>query len=105
MPCDELLEDLRCAHCGSVPASYTSNGREFCWLHREPLSETYPISANFLFTVYSWRGHESDFPNAKLYEANSGEQTDGVSQFCRTCQAAFERWFGQERLNGKVAER
>lgn len=104
MPCDELQEDQRCPHCHSVPSSYTHNGKDYCWLHRELLSETYSIAANFLFKEYSWRGCQVEFPNAKLYEAALGEQVDGMSCFCGKCQQVFDRWLANWELDDKVAE-
>lgn len=92
LPCDELCSDQRCPHCGSAPASYADNGKAFCWLHREPLDGDYLVSAHFLFTTYSWRGHESMFPNAKLYEAHEGEKSDGTGDFCCRCQEEYEKW-------------
>lgn len=97
LPCDELRDDQRCPHCQSVPASYTVDGVEYCWLHREQLSGSYPISANSPFTEYTWRGHESQFPNAKLYEAFGNEPTAGGGSFCPQCQALLEQWLATAR--------
>jgi hypothetical protein len=91
-PCVKLFPDQRCPHCHSVPSSYSFDGEEFCWVHHQPLSAKYPMSANFLLTVYAWRGHESKFPNAKLYEAHSADDISGRGSFCPKCQEAFERW-------------
>lgn len=76
-----------------MPASYTDNGKEYCWLHREPLDGAYPVFAHFLFAVYDWRGHSSKFPNAKLYEAYQGQETNGTATFCCKCQEEYESWF------------
>lgn len=97
--CDELREDQRCAKCHSVPGSYQVGDEEYCWLHRERLSSKYPVSANFLFRVYSWRGHESIFPNAKLYEV-AGEQNDVMVAFCSMCQEVYERWLAGSCYSG-----
>jgi hypothetical protein len=92
MPCDELRDDQRCPYCQSVPGSYTDDGDEFCWLHRERLAGEYPVADNHFFTTYAWRGHESRFPNAKLYEAYGDERVAGMSPFCRKCQEILEQW-------------
>ena len=92
IPCDELRANQRCPHCQSVPSSYCVNGQEFCWLHHEPLSAEYPVSANFLFSVYAWRGHRSKFPNARLFEAQGDEDIFGTSTYCPKCQEVLEEW-------------
>jgi hypothetical protein len=92
LACEELRQDLRCPHCQSVPSSYSVDGEEFCWLHQEPLLPKYPFSLNWPFTEYAWRGHQSKFPNAKLYEAHEEEEAFGMSSFCPKCQEAFDRW-------------
>src|SRR5262245_40982268 len=48
--CDELRKGQRCPHCGSVPGSYCVDGTDFCWLHQEPISAQYSVSANNFFT-------------------------------------------------------
>jgi hypothetical protein len=35
------------------------------------MTDSYPVSAYFLSTVYAWQGHSHRFPNAKLFEAGS----------------------------------
>ena len=101
---EQLHADQRCPHCQSVPASYCVNGEEFCWLHHQPLSAKYSVSANFLFTVYAWRGQQSKFPNAKLFEAYGNEETFGMSSFCPKCQEAFEDWLAVLRVADVVPE-
>src|SRR5687767_4940880 len=65
--CDELRDDQRCPKCGSVPSSYEADGEVFCWPHRERMASRYPVSPDFLTTVYPWRGQSQRFPNAKLF--------------------------------------
>jgi hypothetical protein len=93
--CDELREDLLCPRCKSVPGSYSDNGVEYCWLHREQMSGKYPMSRHAFFTEYAWRGHESRFPNAKLYEAWGDELDDRAAtmdSYCRSCENALQEW-------------
>jgi hypothetical protein len=90
--CDELREDHRCPRCQSVPATYEIDGQKYCWLHRQLMSSRYSVSANFLFTIYAWRGHESLFPNAKLFEALNEKDAAGTTTFCTSCQEVYERW-------------
>jgi hypothetical protein len=97
IPCDELRDDQRCPHCQSVPYSYTDNGQDFCWLHREPLSGSYLISPNLFFTSYGWRGEEHRFPNAKLFEANGFEKSEHSGAFCPKCQEIYEVWLEEDR--------
>ncbi|MGH7135567.1 MAG: hypothetical protein ACREHD_07495, partial [Pirellulales bacterium] len=73
--CAELDLDQRCPYCHSVPGSYVVDGLDHCWLHRVPFSGSYPISDTHFFTVYAWRGRESKFPNAKLFEATGSERS------------------------------
>src|SRR5690349_403819 len=68
--CAELRPDQRCPHCQSVPSSYVVDRVKHCWLHRVPFSGSYPVSNFHFCTTYAWRGHESKFLNAKLYEAS-----------------------------------
>jgi hypothetical protein len=89
---DVLNDSVRCPHCGSVPARYTYDGIEYCWLHRVPISSRYTVAANFLFVEYVWRGHEYLFPNAKLYEADESEESHATTSFCLKCQEAYEQW-------------
>ncbi len=90
--CDDLRDDQLCPYCQSVPASYTDNGKEFCWLHREPIEGKYRVADNFLFTTYGWRGQTSRFPNAKLYEAYGNQQSNSFGAFCLKCQEVYEQW-------------
>jgi hypothetical protein len=86
-----------------MPISYVVDGVENCWLHHAPLVDTYPVSDCHFFTTYAWRGHESKFPLAKLYEASPGEQTSGSMAFCPDCQKEYERWTAEAGWND-VAE-
>jgi ribosomal protein S27AE len=95
MPCNELRDGQRCPHCNSVLHSYSDNGREYCWLHREPMSGYRPY-ANFLRTWYTWRGQQAGFPNAKLYELQGAEQAEIEMLFCPRCQELFEDWMAAE---------
>jgi hypothetical protein len=92
--CDELRDDQRCPHCQSAPSTYTENGEGFCWLHRERMTGEYQFLLSF-FTEYAWRGSESQFPNAKLFEAQAGERTDLVNRYCCKCQEIFVQWLAQ----------
>src|SRR5580658_5147781 len=94
--CAEMHADQRCPHCQSVPGSYVVDGVESCWLHRVPFSGSYLVSDTNFFTVYGWRGHESEFPYAKLYEASGSERACGTSTFCPVCQGEYERWLATE---------
>ena len=98
--CAELRSDQRCPYCQSVPISYVADGVEYCWLHRMPLSGSYPVSDTHFFTVYGWRGHESQFPLAKLYQAGDTERTCGMSPFCPGCQKEYERWCAAAPADG-----
>jgi hypothetical protein len=95
MVCNELREDHRCPRCQSVPATCEIDGQEHCWLHHEQLSSRYPVAVNWLFTVYGWRGHESLFPNAKLYEAYTEKGVDGTTTFCTRCQKVYDGWLAE----------
>lgn len=90
--CDELRDDLRCPHCQAMPARYSVDGEDFCFLHRLPLSGRYDWSANFLMVAYVWRGRESAFPNAKLYEAAPGDPVWRTEGFCPQCQLAYDQF-------------
>ena len=102
--CAELRPDQCCPHCQSVPGSYVIDGVDHCWLHRLPFSGSYLVSDIHLFTVYGWRGHESTFPYAKLYEASDSERASGTSTFCPGCQAEYERWLAAECQDDSAAE-
>lgn len=102
--CAELCPDQRCPYCQSVPASYVVDGVQHCWLHRNPLSGSYPVSDTHFFTVYGWCGHESRFPLAKLYEASDSERTSGTCSFCPDSQEEYERWLAAECKNDGTAE-
>ena len=105
--CDELREDQLCPYCQSVPGSYSDNGVEFCWLHRERLSDRYPMSRHSLFTEYAWRGHEWRFPNAKLYEAWEDElydPTTTMGSYCRSCQNVLQEWLASRGMDDYAAE-
>ena len=97
LACDKLRVDERCPKCGSAPATYETDGEQFCWMHRERMAEPYPVSAFFLTTTYGWRGRSHEFPNAKLYEAGSeGAFGEGRlhCQYCRSCQRLYEEFLG-----------
>jgi hypothetical protein len=101
--CDELRDDQRCPKCGSVPSTYDADGVLHCWLHREQMADSYPVSAFFLTTVYAWKGESHRFPNAKLFEAGS-EGAFGESAFCRHCQRVYDEFLGAWRAEQRHAE-
>ena len=83
----ELRDDLRCTKCGSVPSTYEVDGGHYCWPHRERMTDTYPVSAFFLTTVYAWRGHSHRFPNAKLFQAGTESGVFGEETILRFVRA------------------
>jgi hypothetical protein len=64
------------------------------------MTDSYPVSAYFLTTVYAWRGHSHPFPNAKLFEAGS-EEVFGQSRYCCSCQRLYDEflaaWLAEQR--------
>jgi hypothetical protein len=55
--------------------------------------EKYHPSRNSFFTTYVWRGHESLFPNAKLFEVHGkDDESESTSPFCPKCQELLEEW-------------
>ena len=99
--CDQLQDDQRCPKCGSLPSSYEAEEGSYCWLHRERMSDSYPVSAFFLTTVYTWRGHSHRFPNAKLFEAGS-DGTSGECVYCQSCQRLYDEFLAAFRFGAKT---
>jgi hypothetical protein len=99
---DVVDDTQRCPYCGSPPTLYEESGKNYCWLHREPLAGSFPLSTRWLFTEYVWRGHEAQFPNAKLYEAFGDEPRSGTGSFCSKCQDVYELWLAdRDRMEGE----
>ena len=100
--CAELDDDQRCPTCQSVPGTYRIGEEDYCWLHREKMTLTYPVFPHFLFTAYAWRGEEWQFPNAKLFEAAGEEGSFTMSVFCEQCQRLYEQWLNRWRGQQKA---
>ena len=86
-----------CPKCGRPPVRYFDGDLAYCCLHGEPMEEHYTFPAEAILNLYSWSGHCSAFPNARLFpESLPSGVTTGKDCFtlaiCRKCEAEYQRW-------------
>ena len=90
--CDELRDGQRCPKCGSAPSSYEVGGEQYCWVHRERMAWSYPVSPYFLTTHYSRPAdYHSVCPNARLFPGGTESDNFAMVSYCERCQELYER--------------
>ena len=86
-----------CPKCGRSPVRYFDGDTAYCCLHGDAMTDHYTIPCEAILIRYSWSGHQSAFPNAKLFAASAEGETprgkDSLTlEFCQKCEVDFRRW-------------
>ena len=90
-----LADSPTCVKCGRDPTQYRDSDTIYCFIHRAAMTDNYSTTSQFLLTDFAWRGHEHQFPNAKLFAIGDVDDlSDDLQRFpyCEECQSTYDGW-------------